>query len=52
MTREQMTKLLEVIDAKIATHAARHSTDGGLHESSNEWRLIAELEALCSQEEV
>lgn len=51
MTREQMEKLLEVIDAKIATHGARNDWDGGLHESIRESELVKELEELCPSEE-
>lgn len=51
MTREQMEKLLEVIDAKIATHGARNDWDGGLHESICESELVKELEELCPSEE-
>lgn len=51
MTREQMEKLLEVIDAKIAEAASRHSSDGGLSEYIRVMELEKELRELCPSEE-
>lgn len=47
MTREQMTKLLEVVDAKIAEAMSRDSSDGGLTEHIRMRALERELENLC-----
>ena len=43
MTREQLTKLLDVVDAKIATKEAKDTSDGGLAESVRETELVNEL---------
>lgn len=51
LTKLQAKKLLEVIDAKIATSNARNDWDGGLQESIRESELVDELMALCDDEE-
>ena len=51
MTREQMNKLIELIDAKIAEAAARYSSDGGLSEYIRVMDLEKELRELCPSEE-
>ena len=51
LTKQQAKKLLEVIDAKIATHRARNDWDGGLHETIRENELVEELMALCEDDE-
>lgn len=47
LTKLQAKKLLEVIDAKIATG---NDWDGGLQESIRESELVDELMALCDDE--
>lgn len=51
MTKEQAKKLLEVIDAKIATHRAQEDWDGGLHETIYEDKLVEEFLELCDDAE-
>lgn len=43
MTEEMFQALIYIIDAKIATHAARDTWDAGLHETINERELIDEF---------
>ncbi|MNL62715.1 hypothetical protein D3C87_1867620 [compost metagenome] len=50
MTREQVDKLLEVVDAKIAEANARHDWDGGLHETIRVSELTDELRAMFPEE--
>ena len=45
MNKKLINKLLEYIDARIAEQScdARNSSDGGLRESMNTWRIKDEL---------
>lgn len=43
MTREQLDKLLEYIEAKISASEARDSSDGGLSESIRVSEITKEL---------
>lgn len=51
MTREQLDKLLELIDAKIAEADARYSYDGGLSEYIRVMNLEKELRDMFPQED-
>lgn len=44
MTQEMFDALLLIIDAKIATLAARDSSDGGLSETIHQGELILDFE--------
>ena len=49
MTKAQLEKLLEYIDARIAHHTAADSSDGGLLESIRVSDLREELLALAQK---
>ena len=54
MTEKLIDKLLEYIDARIAekSYDAKNSSDGGIAESMNTWRIKDELyEIIQSMEE-
>ena len=51
MNREQMEKLLDLIDAKIAEARAELSSDGGLLERRAVSTLETELRKLCPHDE-
>jgi hypothetical protein len=48
MTEKLIDKLLEYIDARIAEKScdARNSSDGGLVEAMNTWRIKEELDKI------
>ena len=53
MTEKLIDKLLEYIDARIAEKScdARNSSDGGLVESMNVWRIKEELDQIVQSME-
>jgi hypothetical protein len=53
MTEKLIDKLLEYIDARIAEKScdARNSSDGGLVEAMNTWRIKEELDKIVQSME-
>jgi len=53
MTEKLIDKLLEYIDARIAEKScdARNSSDGGLIEAMNTWRIKEELDKIIQSME-
>jgi hypothetical protein len=53
MTEKLIDKLLEYIDARIAEKScdARNSSDGGLLEVTNTWRIKEELDKIIQSME-
>ena len=53
MTEKLIDKLLEYIDARIAEKScdARNSSDGGLVEAMNTWRIKEELDNIIQSME-
>ena len=53
MTEKLIKKLLEYIDARIAEKSceARNSSDGGLLEATNTWRIKEELDKIIQSME-
>jgi len=53
MSKELINKLLEYIDARIAEKSsdAKNSSDGGLVESMNVWRIKEELDRIVQSME-
>lgn len=51
LTKEQAKKLLEVIDAKIASAGPQNGADEGLTDAIRERKLTDELLDLCNDEE-
>jgi hypothetical protein len=53
MTEKLIDKLLEYIDARIAEKScdARNSSDGGLVEAMNTWRIKEELDKIIQSME-
>jgi hypothetical protein len=53
MTEKLIDKLLEYIDARIAEKScdAKNSSDGGLVEAANTWRIKEELDKIIQSME-
>jgi len=53
MSKELINKLLEYIDARIAEKSsdAKNSSDGGLIEAMNTWRIKEELDKIIQSME-
>jgi len=53
MSKELINKLLEYIDARIAEKSsdAKNSSDGGLLEAMNTWRIKEELDKIIQSME-
>lgn len=48
MTKAQLAKLIELMDAKLSEYHARDSSDGGLIESIRISEITKELLELCN----